>query len=292
MAEEHVDGLPVEEGASYVSLCSGQILFSPSNSNSLPTNGIWIYFLRTCGCTSLLVNPLSIWENITGVSSRSERCYCDSKILLTLHYEIYMIDLRDVGIKIRERVDRFGCQPIRDQCSALQRWSLQTPAAFTYANAHSGICAVAHYASNCIGVTSRRPAELPTDKTDCWKCMANNPVMRNASRNVDAYALPVQITRAIISAVTSRQFQTARNFCAWFSNVRLRLLSKYPSGTLSLENRLLFANLDAHPDGIHLMAICSVRWLPLKLQVADCLTLDLSLDHFRLTFSLPWNSTS
>lgn len=29
---------------------------------------------------------------------------------------------------------------------------------------------------------SRRPAELPTDKTDRWKCMANNPVMRNAKR--------------------------------------------------------------------------------------------------------------
>jgi len=32
--------------------------------------------------------------------------------------------------------------------------------------------------------------------------MANNPVMRNATRNVDAYALLVQITRAVISAVT------------------------------------------------------------------------------------------
>ncbi|EGI63308.1 hypothetical protein G5I_08337 [Acromyrmex echinatior] len=28
------------------------------------------------------------------------------------------------------------------------------PAAFTYANAHSGISAVAHYALNCVGVTS------------------------------------------------------------------------------------------------------------------------------------------
>lgn len=28
------------------------------------------------------------------------------------------------------------------------------PAAFTYANAHSGISAVAHYASNCVEVTS------------------------------------------------------------------------------------------------------------------------------------------
>lgn len=76
--------------------------------------------------------------------------------------------------------------------------------------------------------------------------------MRNASRNVGAYALPVQITRAIISAVTSRQLQTVRKFRGWFSNARLRLLSKYPTGTLSLENRLLFANLDAYrslPNG-------------------------------------------
>lgn len=78
---------------------------------------------------------------------------------------------------------------------------------------------------------SRRPAELPTDKTGRWKCMANNPVMRSASRNIDTYALPLQITRAIISAVISRrQLQTVRNFCGWFSNARLRLLLKYPSG--------------------------------------------------------------
>lgn len=125
---------------------------------------------------------------------------------------------------------------------------------------------------------SRRPAELPTDKTDCWKCMANNPIMHNASRNVDAYALPVQITRVIISAVTSRrQLQTVRNFRGWFSNARLRLLSKYPSGTLSLENRLLFANLDAYPDAAHLVAICSTRWL----------SLNLSIDHSRLILSPP-----
>jgi len=91
---------------------------------------------------------------------------------------------------------------------------------------------------------SRRPVELPTDKTDRWKCMANNPVMRNASRNIDVYALLVQITRAIISAVTSRrQLQTVRNFRGWFSNARLKVLSRYPSRILSLENRLLFANL-------------------------------------------------
>lgn len=232
VAEEHADGLRVsgrsklrddEKGMLLwiqqdVSLWSGQILFSPSNSISLPTNGIWIYFLWTCGCTSLLLNPLSIWEkcNITGVSSRSERCYRDSKILLTSHYEIYMIDLRDVGIKIRERVDRFGCQPIRgigavrfsdDRYRRPRRLRMQMLIA-EFVLSH-----IMHRTAS----GSRRPAELPTDKTDRWKCMANNPVMRNASRNVDAYALLVQITRAIISAVTSRQFQTARNFCAWFS---------------------------------------------------------------------------
>ena len=53
VAEEHADGLRVQERGSYddekgmllriqrdVSLWSGQILFSPPNSVSLPTNGI------------------------------------------------------------------------------------------------------------------------------------------------------------------------------------------------------------------------------------------------------------
>lgn len=171
-----------------------------------------------------------------------------------------MIDLREVGIKIQERRSlqlsriaiRDGCSTRfgDDRCRRPRRLCMQ-------------MLIVEFVLSRIMHRTasgSRRPAELPTDKTDRWKCMANNPVMRNASRNVDAYALPVQITRAIISAVTSRrQLQTVRNFRGWFSNARLRLLSKYPAGTLTPENRLLVANLDAYPNEAYLMAIYFVR---------------------------------
>lgn len=50
--------------------------------------------------------------NIVDASIRSERCHRNSKILLTLHYEIYMIDLHVVRIKIQECVDHFNCQSI------------------------------------------------------------------------------------------------------------------------------------------------------------------------------------
>lgn len=93
-----------------VSLCLGQILFSPL---SLPTNGIWIYFSWTCGCTSLLLNPLSIWEKCNIIPVRPRDVWY-SKILLTSHYETYMIDLQDVGIKMTIAL---AVKPIRDRCS-------------------------------------------------------------------------------------------------------------------------------------------------------------------------------
>lgn len=77
------------------------------------------------------------------------------------------------------------------------------------------------------------PAELPTGKTDRWKCKRQTTIRWR--RNEALRNRSLQIARAIISAVTLPSSVTARKFPRFgFADAHL-YLSNWPSGTLSLE---------------------------------------------------------
>lgn len=88
----------------------------------------------------------------------------------------------------------------------------ETPVAFMYANAHSGICAVAHYASNCDGVTSTGGTSDRQDGPLEMHGKQSGNAQRFAKRSPFANALSVQVARAIISAVTSLSVTVRRKF--------------------------------------------------------------------------------
>lgn len=179
----------------------------------------------------------------TDVSIRTEMRRSDTKILLTTNHMIDVIDLQgERNLRILRSLklstdSRLWSPALRrdDRCKRPRRLCMQM------LTAEFVLSRVMHRTATG---GSRRLAELPTDKTDRWKCMANNPVMRNASRNVARLLTrcPYKSLEWSFRQLHHCQLQSVGNFRGWFSNARLRLLSKYPWGMLSPENRLLFVN--------------------------------------------------
>lgn len=119
----------------------------------------------------------------TDVSIRTEMRRSDTKILLTTNHMIDVIDLQgERNLRILRSLklstdSRLWSPALRrdDRCKRPRRLCMQM------LTAEFVLSRIMHRTATG---GSRRLAELPTDKTDRWKCMANNPVMRNASRNV------------------------------------------------------------------------------------------------------------
>jgi len=99
-----------------------------------------------------------------------------------------MIDRRRAAADKNPRAsDRPRIEPVSSDSRSLARSARASP---TIAAGARGVyvckCSAEFVLSRIMHRTatgSRRPAELPTDKMDRWRCMTNNPVMRNAPSN-------------------------------------------------------------------------------------------------------------
>jgi len=99
-----------------------------------------------------------------------------------------MIDRRRAAADKNPRAsDRPRIEPVSSDSRSLARSARASP---TIAAGARGVyvckCSAEFVLSRIMHRTatgSRRPTELPTDKMDRWRCMTNNPVMRNAPSN-------------------------------------------------------------------------------------------------------------